>query len=111
MSELVAFKLADGAPLLIETSDSSDQVRRGLHPAALTQEAADTFDAFVERLHAPIRAVLSAFENATDGIDEVELGMALSVRADAGIVVTKFGGEANFHVTVRWNRPKKQDGV
>ena len=60
----------------------------------------------MERLKGPIRAVLSAFENATDGIDQVELGMALSVRADAGIVVTKVGGEANFHVTVKWNRPQ-----
>jgi hypothetical protein len=106
MGEVIKFTTPEG-PLLIETSESGEgPVRRGLHPTELTQEAADTFDSFVERLRGPIRAVLAAFENATDGIDQVELGMALSVRADAGIVVTKVGGEANFHVTVKWNRPR-----
>ena len=105
MSTVLSFTTKDGEPFLIEVGDASGgSVRRGLRPSDVSGEAVDTFDSLVERIHAPIRAVLDAFKNATDDIDEVELGFALTVRADAGIVVSKIGADANFHVTVKWNR-------
>jgi len=106
VTTLVSFTTASGESVVFEAEEGSDgTVRRGLHPADLAAGAAESFDTLAERVRLPIQAVLGAFHDAAEGIDEVEVGFALTVRADAGVVVSRVGGDATFHVTVRWKRP------
>ena len=108
MSDVARFTTADGGAFFIEVAGTSPgPVRRGLHPEELTEQAAGSFEALVAHLQGSVGAMVDSFRTATAGIDEVELSFSLSVRADAGIVVSKIGGDANFSVTVKWHR---QDG-
>src|SRR5690349_2453184 len=99
MTTLLGYPTGDGGTVFIETDDApvatvragfgDATVRRGLHPTDVAVEASEDFATLVQRISDPIHAILSVFQDARDEIDEVELGFALTVRADAGIVVSK----------------------
>jgi hypothetical protein len=108
MSALVEFT-SEGGPVLIEVTAGDGATRRGLRATDVPAEAVVSFGSLAEHLRGPVQAVLGAFAGAASGIDEVEVGFSLSVRADAGIVVSRVGADANFHVTVRWH-PSRDAG-
>ena len=101
------FPAGDGTHVLIDVVDapSDDVARRGLHPAEMTERAVATFDEMVTGLEAPVRSLLASLKNAAEGVDDVELHFGLRFRADAGAIISRVGGEANFEVVVHWKRP------
>ena len=103
-SGVVAFPLSDGDQVFIEAAAPSGGTTRGLEPSEIVQRVSATFEEVIDRMRAPVNALIKTFEQAASGVDEVELNFGLGFRADAGAIITKVGGETNIAVTIRWKR-------
>jgi hypothetical protein len=102
---VVAFQLNDGDQVFIEAAAMpSSGTTRGLEPTEIVHRVAATFEEVVDKIRAPVNALIKTFEQAASGVDEVELNFGLGFRADAGAIISKVGGETNIAVTIRWKR-------
>jgi hypothetical protein len=102
---VVAFQLNDGDQVFIEAAAApSGGATRGLQPTEIVQRVSATFEEVVDKIRAPVNALIKTFEQAASGVDEVELNFGLGFRADAGAIISKVGGETNIAVTIRWKR-------
>jgi hypothetical protein len=106
MSELVAFTASDGNVLLVEVAERpSAGTVRGLRPAQVLEAAQQSCEEVVDNIAAPAQAIAARLA-ATEYVDEVEIEFAVRLTAEAGVVITKLVGEANFRVVLRLRRPK-----
>ncbi len=111
MPAVVAFQAKDGSTVLFDVVDGprDDVVRRGTgHVADMTERAVASFEDVVSGLEAPVRSLLDSLKQASEGVAEVEVRFGLRFRADAGAIISRVGGEANFEVVVHWHRPTEQ---
>lgn len=53
-----------------------------------------------------ISALIGELRSIGDGVDSIEAEFGLRVSAEVGFIVVKGGGESNFRVLVRWQRPR-----
>jgi hypothetical protein len=106
MSEVVSFTASDGNVLFVEVAERpSTSTVRGLRPAAVLEAARQSFEEVVDNIAAPAQAIAARLA-ATEYVDEVEVEFAVRLTAEAGVVITKLVGEANFRVVLRLRRPK-----
>jgi hypothetical protein len=106
MPDLVEFSLADGSVVLVEAEE--------LHPARVTRgggrdsgvvEKADrTFEAAVERVGPASAVLLERLRSLADQPEEVEVEFGIKLNAEAGAIIARTSGEANFRVAMRWKR-------
>ncbi len=103
---IASFVTADGKEVHIEVAgdDRDAPVTRGLHPIDAATELVTSFEDAVAGIEAPIGSLISALESAAAGVNAIEVSFGLTIRAEAGAVITRVGGDANFQVTVHWAR-------
>jgi hypothetical protein len=104
---LVEFPTAAGEKVLVEMDD--DQLA-GFAPAAVNPGevalvAAGSLEAAIDRLLPALRSIGARLRTLTPDELTVELGVKLT--AEAGVVVAKAAGEANFTITLKWLTPLK----
>jgi hypothetical protein len=105
VSRLVEVPLANGASVLVETDEQPRATVRGGRTADSVDTAATTLEASVDRIAPVSRAIVERMRAAVDGGPrEVVVEFGLSVRAEAGLVVARAAGEANFSVRVTWQK-------
>lgn len=105
MSQLVEVPLANGSSVLVETDEPPCATVRGGRPADSVDTAATTLEASMDRIAPLSRPIVERMRAAVDGGPrEVVVEFALSVRAEAGLVVARASGEANFSVCVTWQK-------
>ncbi|WP_199515549.1 CU044_2847 family protein [Nucisporomicrobium flavum] len=103
MTYLVEFPLADGGePIVVEMDD--DQLS-GFAPAAVNAgevaaTATESFESAVERLLPPMRAIGERLKELAP--DELTVTLGVKLTAEAGVIVARTAGEANFTVTMKW---------
>jgi hypothetical protein len=101
MAYLVEFPVGDGGTVVIEVGD--DQLA-GFAPAAAPGEIAarskESFETAVDALLPAVRAIGERISRL--GPEEVTVSMGVKITAEAGVIVAKTAGEANFTVTLRW---------
>jgi hypothetical protein len=107
MAYLVEFPVAEGETIVVEMDD--DQLA-GFAPAAVNPGevalvAAGSLEAAIDRLLPALRSIGARLRTLTPDELTVELGVKLT--AEAGVVVAKAAGEANFTVTLKWLAPFK----
>jgi hypothetical protein len=69
---------------VIEAGTSLEQVLSGLGPA--------------------VKGIVAELRSAADWPDEVEIAFGVKLSADAGVIIARAGGEANFTISMKWSR-------
>jgi hypothetical protein len=109
MRQYVAFSLQDGTEVIVaEVAKLPDET--GTEPAALpdqvVKKAKDTFEAAPASAKPIARAVIATMTDIVEGVTEVQVKFGLKLNAEAGVILTSGGVEANFTVAVKWERDK-----
>lgn len=104
MPYLVEFPMEDGETVVVEMDD--DQLA-GVAPAAVSPgevaaRATQSFEKALDRLLPTIRAIGDRLREVAP--DEFTVALGVKVTAEAGVIVSKASGEANFTVTLTWRR-------
>lgn len=111
MTNLLEFELEDGSSVLIETEDAiSRPVTRGGRAAEALSIANTTFEQALDRVRPASVALVERFRGMAQQPDEIEVEFGIKVNAEAGAIIAKTSGEANFRIVLRWTKVAS-DGV
>jgi hypothetical protein len=102
MAYLVRFPIAGGESVIVEMDD--DQLA-GFAPAAVAPgevaaTATESFESAVDRLLPAVRAIGERMKQLAP--EELTVALGVKLTAEAGVIVAKAAGEANFTVTLKW---------
>ena len=107
MSRFLEVPVSSGGSVTVEVDEGPAGGRTmrggGSGGAELVERSTQTLEDSLGGLGSALRHIVSELHHApeVEGID-VELGLKLT--GEAGFVVAKCGGEANFRVLVQWRR-------
>jgi len=107
VSALVEFPLEGGGTVLVRVDEAQSQggsVTRGSTPREVVTQAAETFESALARLQPVAAAIVAKLRDVADPPDEVEVEFGITLSAELGVIVSRAGGEANFRITLRWQR-------
>jgi Trypsin-co-occurring domain 1 len=105
LGELVEFQLEDGSSVLIEVErPSRSTVTRGGRVKDFVERADDTFEQALGRVGPTSAAIVERFRAMTERPDEIEVEFGVKLSAEAGAIIARTSGEANFRITARWRR-------
>jgi len=118
MNNIVEFSLKDGTKFYAEASTNTIarpqtspvsegenpflQVGRGVN--GITETAVETFEQAINALQPTTTAILESLRSLSPDACEIEFGLKVSVGA---FVFISAGGDANFKVTMTWNKVQK----
>jgi hypothetical protein len=109
MSQTVPFRVSSGGQVLVEVTGDGGVVRAGTKPAeALSQAATSISEALVEVRDAADDAIRTLRAMSAEPA-RIELAFGVKLTGEASAVIAKVGAEAQFHVTVVWERHRPGD--
>jgi len=108
MKRLIEFPLEEGGSILVEVEAPEET---GMVPAArgergVPERARETFEAAWEKVRPAAAAIVGKLRALHDPPDEVEVAFGLKMDAEAGAILASAGVEANFKVTLTWQRER-----
>ena len=104
MTYLVEVPLKGGDALAIEVDDQDAGIVRAARPGEVIAMASSSFEAALERLQPMAQALVDKLGNLAERPDEVGIEFGVKLNVDAGLVIARTSGEANFKVTLQWRR-------
>jgi hypothetical protein len=103
MTGLVKFDLENGSSILVEADGGQgDVVVRGRRVDSVVAATDETFESALARVLPASAAIIERFRDMHHSADEIELEFGLKVNAEAGAIIARTSGEANFQITLRW---------
>jgi hypothetical protein len=107
MSELIGFKTADGAPVVVELAASDEagfeRVRR--KPGELVVQAQEGFENALSVIRTTADSVVGQIAGLATRPDEVGVEFGLKLTLKAGAVIASTEGEAHIQVSLTWRNP------
>jgi Trypsin-co-occurring domain 1 len=102
MAYLVEFPVAGNERVIVEMDDEQ---LAGLAPAAVSPgevaaTATESFEAALDRLLPAVQAIGARMKQLSP--EELTVALGVKLTAEAGVIVAKAAGEANFTVTLKW---------
>lgn len=104
MRALVEVPLEDGGTVLVEVEERESGIVRSARPGEVVATAAESLQASLDRIRVVAQAVVGKLRDLADGPEEITVEFGIAWSAQAGVIVAHAAGEANFKVTLRWNR-------
>jgi Trypsin-co-occurring domain 1 len=105
VSGVVDVPLALGGAVLVEVDEVVDgPVVRGRGGPAALPPVSEPLEHVLAGLGPVTRALLSQLRVLTDSPDEIEVEFSVKLTAEARIVITRAGGEANFRIALKYSR-------
>ena len=106
MAYVVEFPTEGGEHVLVEVDD--DQLA-GFAPAAVSPgevaaKASGSLESAIDKLLPTLKSVGDKMRQL--GPDEVTVAVGVKLTTEAGVIIAKTAGEANFTVTLRWSGQK-----
>jgi hypothetical protein len=105
MKRLIEFPLEDGTTMLVEIDEPE---QGGLVKASRTGEvivkAQQTLEKALENVQPAAKFVIQQLRQLHDSPDEIQVAFGLKLSAEAGAVLAAAGAEANYTVTLKWNK-------
>lgn len=96
---------ADGSVTIeVEDLDGGRTMRGGGGGAQLVEQSTHTLQESLHGLSDALQDIVGELRHASE-VKRIEVELGLKLTGEAGFVVAKFGGEANFRVQVRWEPP------
>jgi hypothetical protein len=104
MRQTVPFRVSSGGQVLVEVTEDGKVVRTGTRAAdALTEAATSVSQALVDVRDAADDAILTLSQMSAR-LSRIELAFGIKLTGEASAVIAKVGAEAQFQVTVVWER-------
>lgn len=107
-SELVQFPLESGGSITVEVSPSAPPraAVRGVRGtgAETIGKAGQTLEEALDSIGPTAAAVVRKLREGVEAPSEIEVAFGVTLKTEAGAIIAKVGGEANFEVTARWRR-------
>jgi hypothetical protein len=110
MKRLVETRFEDGGTLLVEVEDDiaavppSGTVRRGIQPGQVSERARTGFEDAVKVVAPTAEKLIAQLRGIDQAPDLVTLQFGLRMTAAAGVVLAAAGVEANFQISMVWQR-------
>jgi hypothetical protein len=106
MKKLVEFPLEDGTCLTVEVDepDSPDSLVRASRDNELIVHAQQSFESAIDRVKPAASIIIQKLRSLHDSPDEIDVEFGLKLTATAGAVVAAAGLEANYKVTLKWQK-------
>lgn len=106
-SELVQFPLESGGTITVEVDSAARPVTRGTRGSAAGTigKAGQTLEQALDSIGPTAAAVVQKLREGVDSPSEIEVAFGVTLKTEAGAIIARVGGEANFQVTARWQRP------
>jgi len=105
MAWLVSMPLDEGGEVLLEVAGDDEQgfqrVGRG---EDAVKRAAETMQNALGQLRPTAQTVIDQFRTLSDAPDKISLGFGIKVTGEAQLVIAKAASEANFQVSIEWQR-------
>jgi hypothetical protein len=105
VSEVVRFGLSTGGFLLVEVDEQTGGVSRAGRGPDLIATATQTLREAFGQVRAAAEDAIGSFAEMMPAPHEMSIEFGVRLSAEAGVVVAKAGGEANFTVRLSWTRP------
>lgn len=103
--DVLEFKLADGTPVYVETSDAGvSDLRRAGRGEGGPLKADSRFDEAVARIRPAAQVLLDSLRELNTP-EEIGLEFGLKFNAKAGAIIASVDSEAAFRVTIKWKNP------
>lgn len=112
MQNLIQISMDDNTKLYIEVIDryDLDGVDPLMTPANSDEKVIKKAKCYLESSLAQIKhfsnSISDAIKNSNPQPDELELEFAVKFAADAGIVISSIGAEANVNIKMKWKKDK-----
>ncbi len=106
MKQLIEFALEDGSTILVEV-DAPERAG-GTAPVArggkTIEKAKQNFESALEMVKPTANAVISKLRDLAEQPDEIGVEFGIKLSADSGVVIASAGIEANFKVSLKWQK-------
>jgi len=111
MAWLVSMPLDEGGEVLLEVAGDDEQgfqrVGRG---EDAVKRAAETMQNALGQLRPTAQTVIDQFRTLSEAPDKISLGFGIKVTGEAQLVIAKAASEANFQVSIEWQRTSQRNG-
>lgn len=104
MSHLVEVATSDGATVSIAVAEVDEGVVRASRSGRVVAQATRTLDDMVAGLRPIAETFVKQFREMTDAPDELSIQFGVTLSATADVVIASTAADANFAVTLNWNR-------
>jgi hypothetical protein len=104
VAEIVAVPMGNGKSVLVE---AATELGEGLEPIGRPGSigrTVETFQESAERLSSLASEIADRLRGLANAPEEISVEFGIKVAADASVVVARTSGEANFKVTLQWQR-------
>ncbi len=111
MKRFIEFPLEDGGSIVVEVNEP-EEVRGSRRAARGSEEepekAPHTFEQALSKIRPATEKVITTLRGLIQKPDEVEMEFGFSLNAEAGVIIASASTEANYKVTLRWQRETKE---
>ena len=110
VANLVEFPLSEGGSVVVASVGPGaahhpyGPVLRGRVSEAVVTQASESFETVVQRVQPAATAVLDAARSGPHPPSEVTVEFGIEMSADLGAVIASTAVQANFKVTITWQR-------
>jgi hypothetical protein len=109
VTDVARYRLEDGGSVLVEVEPlDRGPVRRGARIEERVQEAGDTLEHVLGQVAPIATGLIARIRERDDWPNEVEVEFGVKLTAEAGVIIARAAGEANFRLLMRW---AKGDGT
>lgn len=110
MKQLVEFPLEDGGMILVEVDEpeSAGKRARVARGDKTVERANQNFETAMDKVKPTANAVISKLRGLYDPPQEISVEFGLKLSAEAGVVLAAAGIEANYRVTLKWQKSEKE---
>ena len=107
MTALAKFPLEGGGSVIVEVDDAFAAPQRTMRGGALPTEAikaTQTFEGALDGVRSASEALLARLLSLAHPPDEISVEFGVKLNAESGAVIAKVAAEANFAISLKWNR-------
>lgn len=104
--KLVEYKLEQGGTVLIEVEETEEE--RGRVPVArkleMPEEATKEFEKALDEIRPVVDTIVQKLKDLSSKPDNIGVEFGIKMNTQAGAIIAATGVEANFKITLSWNK-------
>lgn len=111
MRHLVEYMLEDGGSILVEVDEPETRggITRAARPGELAVKATQTFESAIEKIKPTTEIIINKLRGLSSAPDKLSVEFGLKMSAEAGALIAAASAEANYKITLTWNKEKTSD--
>lgn len=103
MKGLIEFELENGGSIVVQIAETEQEgTMRVTRPNEITEKAKDSFEKAVDKIKPIANTLISRLHSLTKPADEVGVEFGIKLNGKYGAIITEFGAEAQFKISLKW---------